>query len=111
MITFQEIQRHVSEVLNSPPRPLRVILFGSHARGTPHVESDIDLVVVLDKEGKSNSYRNLVRNRVEISKRLRQLKRTHPVDILVYTKDEWEALRASKSSFIQRIEAEGLDIL
>ena len=111
MITFQEIQKHVSDVLNSPPRPLRVILFGSHARGGPHVESDIDLIVVLDKEGKSDSYRTLVRNRVEISRRLRQLKRKHPVDILVYTKDEWEALRTSKTSLVQRIEAEGLDIL
>jgi len=111
MITFQEIQKHVSDVLNSPPRPLRVILFGSHARGVPHGESDIDLVVVLDKEGKSGSYRTLVKNRVEISRRLRQLKRKHPVDILVYTKDEWEALRTSKTSLVQRIEAEGLDIL
>jgi len=111
MITFQEIQKHVSDVLNSPPRPLRVILFGSHARGVPHGESDIDLVVVLDKEGKSGSYRTLVKNRVEISRRLRQLKRKHPVDILVYTKDEWEALRTSNTSFVQRIEAEGLDIL
>jgi uncharacterized protein len=111
MITFQEIQKHVSDVLNSPPRPLRVILFGSHARGVPHGESDIDLVVVLDKEGKSGSYRTLVNNRVEISRRLRQLKRKHPVDILVYTKDEWEALRTSKASLVQRIEAEGLDIL
>ncbi len=111
MIMFQEIQKQVSEALNSSPRPLKIILFGSHARGTPHVESDIDLVVVLDKEGKSDSYRDVVRNRVEISKKLRQLKRKYPVDILVYTKDEWEALRASKSSFVQKIEAEGLNIL
>ena len=111
MLTFEEIQKHVSDGLNSPPRPLRVILFGSYARGVPHKESDIDLVVVLDKEGKSDTYKRLLRNRVEISRRLRQLKRKHPVDILVYTKDEWEALKASESSFVQMIEAEGLDIL
>jgi predicted nucleotidyltransferase len=111
MLTLKEIQTHVSDGLNYPPKPLRVILFGSYARGAPHGESDIDLVVVLDKEGKSGNYRTLVKNRVEISRRLRQLKRKHPVDILVYTKDEWEALRTSKTSFVQRIEAEGLDIL
>jgi predicted nucleotidyltransferase len=111
MLTFEEIQKHVFDGLNSPPRPLRVILFGSYARGAPLGESDIDLVVVLDKEGKSDSYRALVSNRVEISRRLRQLKRKQSVDILVYTKEEWATLRASNSSFIQRIEAEGLDIL
>jgi len=111
MLTVKEIQTHVSNVLNSPPKPLRVILFGSYARGAPHGESDIDLVVVLNKEGKSDSYRSLLRNRVEINRRLRELKRKHPVDILVYTKDEWEALKASKTSFVQRVEAEGLDIL
>jgi uncharacterized protein len=90
MLTLQEIQKQVSDGLDSPPRPLKVILFGSYARGMPHGESDIDPAVILDKEGKSQSYRSLVRNRVEISKRLRQLRRTHPVDVLVYTKDEWE---------------------
>jgi uncharacterized protein len=111
MLTLQEIRKHVSEGLDSPPRPLKVILFGSYARGVNYRESDIDLVVILDKEGKSESYRSLVNNRIEISRRLRRLRKMHPVDILVYTKDEWEALKASKSSFVQKIEAEGLDIL
>jgi predicted nucleotidyltransferase len=111
MLTFEEIRKQVLDGLGCSPSPLRVILFGSYARGVPHGESDIDLVVVLDKEGKSDSYRTLVRNRVEMSRRLRQLKRKYSVDILVYTKEEWEALKASKSSFIQRIEAEGIDIL
>ena len=111
MLTLQEIQKHVSEGLDSPPRPLKVILFGSYARGVPSGESDIDLVVILDKEGKSESYRSLVKNRVEVSRRLRRLREMHPVDILVYTKDEWEALKASRSYFVQRIETEGLEIL
>jgi predicted nucleotidyltransferase len=111
MLTFEEIKKQVLDGLGSSPRPLRVILFGSYARVAPRGERDIDLAVVLDKEGKSDSYRTLLGNRVEISRRLRPLKRKYSVDILVYTKEEWEALRASKSSFIQRIEAEGLDIL
>jgi len=31
-------------------RPLRVILFGSHARGEAGAESDLDLMVVLDDD-------------------------------------------------------------
>ena len=33
--------------------PERVILFGSHAYGTPHPDSDVDLLVLLSFEGKS----------------------------------------------------------
>ena len=31
--------------------PRRIILFGSYARGNPDVDSDVDLLVVLPKNG------------------------------------------------------------
>ncbi len=34
-------------------RPEKVILFGSYAYGSPKEESDVDLLVILDFEGKS----------------------------------------------------------
>ena len=37
----------MAEVIARQFRPLRVILFGSHARGTAQADSDIDLLVVL----------------------------------------------------------------
>jgi len=33
-------------------RPERVILFGSHAYGTPTADSDVDLLVVMPHEGR-----------------------------------------------------------
>jgi predicted nucleotidyltransferase len=111
MLDLKDIRRQITDGLNTSPRPLKVILFGSYARGMPHDESDIDLVVILDREGKSDSYRSLIKNRMEISRRLRDLKKRYPMDILVYTKDEWEELRASESSFIRKIEKHGIAIL
>ena len=108
---LEEISKQIAARLTASPKPLKVIIFGSHAHGTPKDDSDIDLLVILDKDGKSDSYKALISNRMKISKRLRHLKRKYPIDILVYTKDEWEELKASKSSFIQRIEKEGLSIL
>ncbi len=32
--------------------PERIILFGSHARGNPHADSDVDLLVLLPFDGK-----------------------------------------------------------
>lgn len=49
-----------------------------YARGTPHPDSDIDLVVILNKEGKSDSYRTMINHRMEILRRLRELKKKHP---------------------------------
>jgi len=111
MLNLEEILKKITDGLNSSPKPLKFILFGSYAKGTPHDDSDIDLVVILDKEGKSDSYKTLISNRVEISRRLRELKKKYPIDILVYTKDEWDELKTSESSFIQKIEKDGVAIL
>ncbi len=111
MLKLKDISEQIATGLNTPPRPWKVILFGSHAHGTPHKDSDIDLVVILDKEGKSDSYKTMINNRMEISRKLRALKQKYPIDILVYTKDEWEELKTFKSSFIEKIEKEGVAIL
>jgi predicted nucleotidyltransferase len=110
-LDLKDIRKQITDGLNTSPRPLKVILFGSYARGIPHDDSDIDLVVILDRKGKSASYRALIKNRMEISRRLRNLKKKYPMDVLVYTKDEWEELRASETSFIRKIEKDGIAIL
>ena len=51
MLMTEEISKQITEMLNESPKPLKVLLFGSYAYGTPRDDSDIDLVVVLDKEG------------------------------------------------------------
>jgi predicted nucleotidyltransferase len=60
--------------------PLRVVLFGSHARGTAIAESDVDLLVVLREVADKR------RTTVEIRRALGDL----PVskDIIVTTPDE-----------------------
>jgi predicted nucleotidyltransferase len=111
VLSLEDIRTHVADSLSDPPKPLRVILFGSYALGSPRKDSDIDLVVVLDKEGKSDSYAAMIQNRMEVYRRLRHLRVVYPMDILVYTKEEWEELRASGSSFIRGIERDGVPIL
>jgi predicted nucleotidyltransferase len=111
MFDLKDICKQITDGLNTLPRPLKVILFGSYARGIPHEDSDIDLLVILDRKGKSASYKSLIKNRTEISRRLRNLKKKYPMDVLVYTKDEWEELRASETSFVRKIEKDGIAIL
>jgi len=68
---YQEITRRIVTAVN----PVKVILFGSRARGTAHLGSDVDLVVI---------ERDPVSARQEVI-RLRQLLRDLdiPVDIIV----------------------------
>lgn len=111
MLNLKEIRAQIATALDTTPKPLKVLLFGSLARGTPGEESDIDLVVILDKAGKAQSYRAMISARTDIAKRLRSLRRKYPIDILVYTKEEWEDLKASGSSFIAKIEKEAMAVL
>jgi predicted nucleotidyltransferase len=70
-----DVKQEIHDCLSKPPKPFRVILFGSYAYGLPQEDSDIDLLVILDREGKSDSYRKLIQNRQEISGRMQSLKK------------------------------------
>jgi predicted nucleotidyltransferase len=63
----------------------RIYLFGSHAYGTPHENSDYDFYVVLT-DGNENPLFPVQR----IYKNLRQIKRKTPVDILAAHKNRFD---------------------
>ena len=66
----------------------KILLFGSHSKGTETVESDIDLIIV------SKSFRR--KNIFQISQMINGIDRMlikkldKPVDILYYSDKEWE---------------------
>jgi predicted nucleotidyltransferase len=60
--------------------PLRIILFGSHARGTPTADSDVDFLVVLPKV--ENARLSAIRIREALAKF------PLPKDIIVTSPDE-----------------------
>jgi len=111
MLDLDNVKKQIATALDAAPRPLNVMLFGSFARGASREDSDIDLVVILNKKGKSDSYKAMISARMDIAKRLRMLRRKYAIDVLVYTKEEWEDLKASGSSFITKIEQEGVAVL
>lgn len=91
-------------------QPARVILFGSHAQGTAGSDSDIDLIVVLNKEGGAGSFREKMADTVQVRRLLADLNRRIALDVLVYSKQEWQALLASRSSFSREILEKGLTL-
>ncbi|MDY0092913.1 MAG: nucleotidyltransferase domain-containing protein [Candidatus Vecturithrix sp.] len=90
--------------------PNRVILFGSYAYGEPHKDSDIDLIVVLDKHGIGKTYQEKRQNRLLVGKALLDIEREVPIDTRVYTLDEWNLFLQQNSAFAKLIREKGVTL-
>lgn len=91
MIDSRQIREIVNRIaLNYNPE--KIILFGSYANGLANEDSDIDLLVVKDTT-EPKFKRSIEIQRLLIGTKL-------PVDILVYTNDEFEKEKLNRYSFI-----------
>ena len=95
----------------STKKPLKVILFGSQAYGQPGEESDVDLLVVLDKEGIPRSYKEKTENFIEVSRLLRHLNKRVAMDLVVMTRTQWEHFIEMDSGFFREIRDKGLPLI
>ena len=63
MISARRIRRYVQRIVDEFS-PSRVILFGSHAAGSPHRDSDVDLLVVMPHSGPAADQAARIRQRI-----------------------------------------------
>ena len=94
MSEIEELGRQIGREF----RPERVVLFGSHAHGVPTDESDVDLLIILQFEGRS------VDQSVQIRLKLRP---AFPVDLLVRTPEMVRERLALGDDFMREILDEG----
>ena len=87
--------------------PDRVVLFGSTAAGATGEDSDIDLLVVLDTEHAPKTYDDRLRLKMGVRRAIQDLGRRVAIDLLVYTKPEYRAFLAQRSSFSREIARTG----
>ena len=99
--TLEDIREVLTPALEESAA-LRAIVFGSHARGEAREFSDLDLMIVADSE----------RGFVSRPRDFRAVKRAWnwAMDIIVYTPDEYEMMRAQGRYFIELLETEGVVI-
>ncbi|HEV8360587.1 MAG TPA: nucleotidyltransferase domain-containing protein [Candidatus Thermoplasmatota archaeon] len=82
-------------------RPERIILFGSHAWGTPGVGSDVDLFIVKDTDTPG------WKRGAEVRALIRAERRGLAMDILVYTHAEVDRRLAQGDPFVAMVLREG----
>jgi predicted nucleotidyltransferase len=92
--------QQITEKIVRECHPHKIILFGSWAWGKPHLDSDLDLLIIMDSE--------VARPDVRAMQVRRLLYDFHcPMDLLVYTPEEIKACLQRGNLFIQEILEEG----
>ena len=97
MVAMDSIQALVERIVQAY-HPERIVLFGSYAYGTPTVNSDVDLLVVLPFEGKGS------RKALEI---LNTLEPEFSVDLLVRTPEQVRQRLAWNDFFLREVIEKG----
>ena len=98
MIAERDI-REVARRMGLAADAERVVLFGSHARGEAHENSDVDLMIIAES----------TLPRFKRSRKLYKLLRPHPfaMDLVVYTPEEVARARTCPVSFVSMALREG----
>jgi len=106
----QSLQNEIVSRL-SAKKPLKVILFGSRAGEECDEESDVDLIVVLDKEGIPSNFKEKTENFLEVNRLLRDLNRRMAMDLVVMTRTQWEQFIEMDSGFSREVQEKGLPLI
>ncbi len=102
-VVTEDLLHEMTAAIVEAVDPLRIVLFGSHAREGARAASDVDLLIVEDRPfGPEDSRR-------EEMARIWRLLAHFPVpqDILVFTPEEIERWRHTKNHVIARALREG----
>jgi predicted nucleotidyltransferase len=85
-----------------PLHPVKILLFGSAARGQDDAYSDLDVIVVAE--------RLAPRFLDRIAQAYDLLDPRYAIDILIYTPEEYEAMLEDENPLLQTAEREGREL-
>jgi uncharacterized protein len=96
-----EASRIIAQRLSAALHPDAIYLFGSHARGNPSEDSDLDFMVIVPESNQSRYLRS-----VEARRLVGDI--TTPKDIVVLTRKEWQEEQRVVCSLASAVRREGI---
>ncbi|MCL2335780.1 MAG: nucleotidyltransferase domain-containing protein [Endomicrobia bacterium] len=90
--------------------PYKIILFGSHAKGTAARDSDIDLMIILNNDYLPKTYSDKLERNWGVHKLVLDINYRYAMDVKIYSKAEFKNLKKRGSFFIEEIEKTGKTI-
>ena len=109
-MTLDTTKRRLQEIIASlrPIDPLKVILFGSQARGAATRESDLDLLVVLKSDVLPGTYQEKETIYLQVARLLRDIRRETPLDLIVHTRPMHAKFIEMDSLFAKQVLQKGV---
>jgi predicted nucleotidyltransferase len=98
--TIDEVKNRLVKTYN----PLAIYLFGSYAWGVPDQESDLDLLIIVDKCDPKDRHNAMVQGHRALSGM------GIPKDILIYTQEQFLKSSKDKSSICYTVTKKGKKI-
>jgi uncharacterized protein len=98
MISMPHIQRYC-DAIAAAFKPVKIILFGSYAYGTPTADSDVDVLVVMPR-GRKATLDTAVKIREKVPA-------SFPVDVLVRGESEFARRLRDRDMFTEQITQKG----
>ncbi len=82
----------------------KIVLFGSLSERNEHKDSDIDLAVILNSFEIPQNYRERIKNKLLVRNAILDISYEVPIDLVVYTRTEYEKSCEVNHPFIREIE-------
>jgi len=106
---MKDNRKYIPEIIKNIKNinPYKIILFGSYASGNFSEDSDLDLIVVLDSSRVSKNYEEKMNNKLLVRGKIYEITKKAPVDLVVYTKGEYDIISNIENSFYNEIKKTG----
>ncbi|WP_187759878.1 nucleotidyltransferase domain-containing protein [Thiospirochaeta perfilievii] len=104
-----DLKGYIPEIVESLKEldPFKIYMFGSVAKGTDNQDSDIDLAVILNIDDVPKTYDEKLKNKVSVRNSILDISMEVPIDLLVYTKEEFKILDELNKPFMTEITEKG----